>query len=372
LGHFRILRSIGEGEFGKVKLGVDARTGQEVAVKLVRKEGLLGAKREKLMREIALLKTAHHPHIVKLFDIIETERHVGLVMEYAAGGELFEHILQRKMLKESEAKALFRELCGGVSYLHAHGIVHRDLKLENLLLTHDRHLLITDFGFATTVRRSSPTEEAPPTPSPGYERRLLHTSCGSPCYAAPELVLGEGGYDGEKADAWSCGVILFAMCCGYLPFDDDPTSPSSLDISRLYRHIVTSTISFPDHVTAGAREVIRGLLDTEPEDRWSVAKAAQHWWVRGEKPKRDRIGAASSTDGPERGGLVAGMINRLEVGYLQPFHPSQSLVLKHKIYSTEKMTEHRLHLEIKRQRLLVQLIFRFIHRNLLQSPSMIQ
>ncbi|KAJ3336813.1 hypothetical protein HDU93_002128 [Gonapodya sp. JEL0774] len=306
LGHFRIIRSIGEGEFGKVKLGIDARTGQEVAVKLVRKEGLAGAKREKLMREIALLKTALHPHIVKLFDIIETERHVGLVMEYAAGGELFEHILARKMLKESEAKALFRELCGGVTYLHAHGIVHRDLKLENLLLTHDRHLLITDFGFATTVRRAA-AEDATQLP-PSNERRLLHTSCGSPCYAAPELVLGEGGYDGSTRYLFWSDIVI-EMCYP----QDDPTSPSSLDISRLYRHIVTTTITFPDHVTAGAREVIRGLLDTEPEDRWSVAKASQHWWVRGEKPKRDRIGGSTATDGPERGGLVAGMINKLEV-----------------------------------------------------------
>lgn len=309
-GPYVLHKTLGEGQFGKVKLASLVPAGStptgspspttplsaplhHVAIKLVRKDTIIRdpVRRTKLAREIALLRrVCSHPNIVTLEQVIETERYVGIVMEYAQGGELFDRILASKSLKPEETRWFFLQLLDGVQHLHQRGVVHRDLKLENLLLAWDEEgpapalrlsgnglaappspdgtnkenmsssgrrnppgygkerIVITDFGFATTVvTEQAPTSGTPPppppqpsssdnvppsptaapailAPPPEVPHRLLQTSCGSPCYAAPELVLGdpEGrGYDGVKADLWSCGVILYAMCCGYLPFDGE-------------------------------------------------------------------------------------------------------------------------------------------------------
>jgi 5'-AMP-activated protein kinase, catalytic alpha subunit len=150
----------------------------KIAIKLIKKESIIvPARRQKLIREISILQSLNHRYIVKLWEVLETEQYIGMVMEYASGGELFGHILAKKYLKEPEASKYFTQLLIGVDYLHYQGIVHRDLKLENLLLDKDRNLIITDFGFAN--RFSMETDD------------LLSTSCGSPCYAAPELVVND-------------------------------------------------------------------------------------------------------------------------------------------------------------------------------------
>jgi serine/threonine protein kinase len=147
---------------------------------------------------------------------MECEKYVGLVMEYASGGELFNLILARRFLMEREARRYFAQLILGVHQLHSMAVVHRDLKLENLLLDGERNIKISDFGFANRLSVKDPCGPS-----------MMKTSCGSPCYAAPELVLSDDGYDGRAADVWSCGVILFAMLAGYLPFDDDPRNPGN-------------------------------------------------------------------------------------------------------------------------------------------------
>lgn len=149
---------------------------------------------------------------------------MGLVMEYASGGELFNHILARRFLAEREARRYFAQLILGVHELHSMGIVHRDLKLENLLLDSARNIKISDFGFANRSATAAISDD----------NLLMRTSCGSPCYAAPELVLADERYDGRAADIWSCGIILFAMLAGYLPFDDDPRNPGKHILNDYY------------------------------------------------------------------------------------------------------------------------------------------
>ena len=186
-------------------------------------------------------------------------------MEYASGGELFDHILARRYLREKDAAKLFSQLISGVWYIHQKKIVHRDLKLENLLLDRHRNVIITDFGFANR-----------------FEHRpddLMQTSCGSPCYAAPELVISEGLYVGSAVDIWSCGVILYAMLAGYLPFDDDPANPDGDNINLLYRYIVSTPLSFPDYISTEARDLLSLMLVPDPTRRTTLDGVMRHPWL---------------------------------------------------------------------------------------------
>ncbi|TPX31433.1 hypothetical protein SmJEL517_g05236 [Synchytrium microbalum] len=266
IGPWSLLRTLGEGEFGKVKLALHQETGKEAAIKLIKKESIENpTRRAKLLREIAILKAVNHPYIVKLFEVIETDTHIGIVTEFASGGEVFEYILAHRYLKERDACRFFCQLISGVNYLHHSHIVHRDLKLENLLLDGQRNIIITDFGFA---HRAEKNLEA-----------LLTTSCGSPCYAAPELVISDG-YVGESADIWSCGVILYAMLCGYLPFDDDPANPDGDNINLLYKYILETELDFPEYVGSTARSLLKRMLVPDPKRRAKIQEIMAHPWVQ--------------------------------------------------------------------------------------------
>lgn len=226
-GDYILGQTLGEGEFGKVKMGWKRDGGVQVAIKLIRRETLGNnpSRLPKIYREIAILRGLQHPNIVRLHEMVETERHIGIILEYASGGELFDYILQHRYLKDPAARRLFAQLVSGVGYLHKKGIVHRDLKLENLLLDRNRNIIITDFGFANTFNPNDElTEEVEyrlsdrefvkkmgleQVDSSGHRHGdLMQTSCGSPCYAAPELVVSDSLYTGRKVDVWSCGVIL--------------------------------------------------------------------------------------------------------------------------------------------------------------------
>ncbi|KAG0253605.1 hypothetical protein BG011_006255 [Mortierella polycephala] len=183
-----------------------------------------------------------------------------------AGGELFDHILANRYLRERDACRLFAQLMSGVHYLHSKKIVHRDLKLENLLLDRNRNVIITDFGFANQFDSST--------------RDLMSTSCGSPCYAAPELVICDGMYVGSGVDIWSCGVILYAMLAGYLPFDDDPSNPDGDNINQLYNYILATTLVFPDYISADARDLLRMMLVPDPTKRCNMTRIMAHRWLR--------------------------------------------------------------------------------------------
>ncbi|CCL99801.1 uncharacterized protein FIBRA_01825 [Fibroporia radiculosa] len=265
-GPYLLLRTLGEGEFGKVKLGLHMQWGEEVAVKLIRRGNIdTSVRMSKVEREIEVLRTLKHPNIVRLYDVIETEKYIGIILEYASGGELFDHILAHRYLREKDACKLFSQLISGVWYIHQKKIVHRDLKLENLLLDRHRNVIITDFGFANRFEHRADD--------------LMQTSCGSPCYAAPELVISDGLYVGSAVDIWSCGVILYAMLAGYLPFDDDPANPDGDNINLLYKYIVNTPLSFPEYISAEARELLSIMLVPDPVHRADLSIIMAHPWL---------------------------------------------------------------------------------------------
>ncbi|KAI0334266.1 Pkinase-domain-containing protein [Cubamyces sp. BRFM 1775] len=265
-GPYLLLQTLGEGEFGKVKLGLHMQWGEEVAVKLIRRGNIDSSVRmSKVEREIEVLRTLKHPNIVRLYDVIETDKYIGIILEYASGGELFDHILAHRYLREKDACKLFSQLISGVWYIHQKKIVHRDLKLENLLLDRHRNVIITDFGFANRFEHRADD--------------LMQTSCGSPCYAAPELVISDGLYVGSAVDIWSCGVILYAMLAGYLPFDDDPANPDGDNINLLYKYIVNTPLSFPDYISEDARDLLSIMLVPDPARRADLPTIMAHKWL---------------------------------------------------------------------------------------------
>ncbi|ORY16605.1 hypothetical protein BCR34DRAFT_96595 [Clohesyomyces aquaticus] len=295
-GNYILGQTLGEGEFGKVKMGWKKDSSVEVAIKLIRRE-TLGSNQnrlQKIYREIHILRGLEHPNIVRLHEMVETERHIGIILEYASGGELFDYILNHRYLKDGAARRLFAQLISGVGYLHKKGIVHRDLKLENLLLDRNRNIIITDFGFANTFNADDELGEEIEfnlsnkdfVRQMGLEgtdgaRRgdLMQTSCGSPCYAAPELVVSDSLYTGRKVDVWSCGVILYAMLAGYLPFDDDPANPEGDNINLLYKYIVSTPLTFPEYVTPHARDLLKRILVPDPRKRADLFEVARHSWL---------------------------------------------------------------------------------------------
>ncbi|KAF9813682.1 hypothetical protein IEO21_05453 [Rhodonia placenta] len=265
-GPYLLLQTLGEGEFGKVKLGLHIQYGEEVAVKLIRRGNIdTTVRMSKVEREIEVLRSLKHPNIVRLYDVIETDKYIGIILEYASGGELFDHILAHRYLREKDACKLFSQLISGVWYIHQKKIVHRDLKLENLLLDRHRNVIITDFGFANRFEHRADD--------------LMQTSCGSPCYAAPELVISDGLYVGSAVDIWSCGVILYAMLAGYLPFDDDPANPDGDNINLLYKYIVNTALSFPDYISAEARDLLSIMLVPDPTRRADLTTIMTHPWL---------------------------------------------------------------------------------------------
>ncbi|ORZ06268.1 kinase-like domain-containing protein [Absidia repens] len=270
LGPYRLLKTLGIGEFGKIKLGLHTDTKQKVAVKVIRKSRI-GPEIGRAESEIQILKSLVHPHILNLIEVIETDTRSGIIMEYCSGGELFEYILEHRSLDEDVARNLFGQLISGVNYMHEKGIVHRDLKLENILFldSEQTHVIIADFGFATNEHNNG----------------RLSKNCGSPTYAAPELVYPSKGYRGDLVDVWSCGVILYCMVLGFLPFDDDPNN-NDLNLHTTYRIIrSTSIMTFPGFVSDEAQDLIRNMLQSDPAKRYSMKDVMNHpWFVDNRRP----------------------------------------------------------------------------------------
>ncbi|CAD8182914.1 unnamed protein product [Paramecium pentaurelia] len=254
LGNYLIGKTIGEGTFGKVCHAKHQILGHEVAVKILEKNRIHDELDiERVKREIKILQMLHHPNVVQLYEMIETETHIYLFMEYAEGGELFDYIDQKKRINEVEACKFLHEIISAIQYIHQLKIVHRDLKPENLLLTAKKNILVVDFGLSNI-----------------YEE-TLKTACGSPCYAAPEMIQGKP-YHGLQTDLWSCGVILYAMVCGYLPFEDNNTQV-------LYKKILTADFHIPRYVSLDGKDLIKNILTVDPNKRYNIEQIKTHkWW----------------------------------------------------------------------------------------------
>ncbi|KNC54315.1 uncharacterized protein AMSG_12341 [Thecamonas trahens ATCC 50062] len=230
-------------------------TGHRVAVKIMNRDKIKALDmNKKVKREIDVLKLLRHPHIIRLYEVIYTATDIFMIMEYVPGGELFEYIVKNGRLPEGEARRFFQQLIAGISYCHDHMVVHRDLKPENLLLDANNNVKIADFGLSNTLEDGS----------------FLSTSCGSPNYAAPEVVGGKA-YSGEEVDVWSAGVILYALLCGRLPFDDDY-------IPNLFKKIKGGIFTLPSFLSDGARSLILSMLVVDPLRRITVEQIKQHPW----------------------------------------------------------------------------------------------
>jgi len=249
---------LGQGYFAVVKVGIDRKTGDRVAVKMVNKS--LVEKEETLANEIDILGSIDHPNVVNMKAIFDTEDILFIVMELMEGGELYEEIVKRKTFTEADAAELVRQLCEALQYLHARGIVHRDLKLENLLLKKKESLEIklADFGLSKL-----------------YSGQALQTACGTPFYVAPDVLLG-AGY-GPEVDMWSVGVLLYVLLSGRLPFAAD----SDAELFRLIiaGNLVWKTPQF-DTVSAEAKDLILKLINVDSEGRWSAKQVLEHPWVK--------------------------------------------------------------------------------------------
>ena len=257
---FIIKEKLGEGAFGSVRLGINKQTGEKVAIKIYEKSKLNRYQdKKRLEREIEILKKLKHPNIVQLYSVIETERQILLIMEYIKGQELFQYILIKKKLSEDEACFYFQQIISGIEYLHNLKIVHRDIKSENILIEQNTNIIkIIDFGFSNIYGDK--------------DKEILSTACGSPFYAPPEMLRGES-YKGGGVDIWSVGVVLFAMICGYLPFEGEENS-------ELYKKIIDGKFSIPSYISIHGRELLYQLLNTNPKKRINIMQIKRHPWVK--------------------------------------------------------------------------------------------
>ncbi|XP_066840747.1 MAP/microtubule affinity-regulating kinase 4 isoform X1 [Anser cygnoides] len=255
VGNYRLLRTIGKGNFAKVKLARHVLTGKEVAIKIIDKTQLNPTSLQKLFREVRIMKGLNHPNIVKLFEVIETEKTLYLVMEYASAGEVFDYLVSHGRMKEKEARAKFRQIVSAVHYCHQKNIVHRDLKAENLLLDADANIKIADFGFSNEFRLGS----------------KLDTFCGSPPYAAPELFQGKK-YDGPEVDIWSLGVILYTLVSGSLPFDGH-------NLKELRERVLRGKYRVPFYMSTDCENILRRFLVLNPAKRCTLEQIMKDKWI---------------------------------------------------------------------------------------------
>lgn len=258
-GKYEMGRVLGKGTFAKVYYGKDIATGEGVAIKVVdkdkvRKEGMM----EQIKREISVMRLVRHPNIVNLKEVMATKTKILFVMEHVRGGELFAKVAKGKV-KEDLARKYFQQLISAVDYCHSRGVSHRDLKPENLLLDEDENLKVSDFGLSAL-------------PEQLRHDGLLHTQCGTPAYVAPEI-LRKRGYDGFKADTWSCGVILYTLLAGFLPFQHE-------NLMTMYNRVFKAEYQFPPWFSPESKRLISKILVADPERRITIPSIMNVPWFR--------------------------------------------------------------------------------------------
>ncbi|KAJ3433625.1 cbl-interacting protein kinase [Anaeramoeba flamelloides] len=258
VGKYEMGDTLGEGAFGKVKQAKNIETGEFVAIKIMNKEKILKQNMsDQIKKEISIMKIINHKHVVKLKDVLVSKTRIYLVIELLTGGELFYKIANNGKFSEKVARFYFQQLITGLEFVHSLGICHRDLKPENILLDEDDNLKISDFGLSALK-----TEK----------EDLLKTACGTPNYVAPEVITGKG-YDGQAADIWSCGIILFVFLSGYLPMDDP-----SLEV--LFEMIKNVDIKYPTHFTYQAKNLLKKILVADPLKRATIQDIKEDPWFQ--------------------------------------------------------------------------------------------
>ena len=263
VGRYVLLDTIGEGAFGRVKLAVNEDTGAEYAVKILAKSDIIAHDLTlQVRREIAVMKALKHRSIVRLIEVLTSAKHLYIVIELVTGGELFDLVANHGCLPEHIARRYFHQLVDAVAYCHSRRVYHRDLKPENLLLSEDGSTLkITDFGLSS-IKRADTSDE------------LLHTVTGSPHYIPPEVISdASNGYEGDKADAWAVGMILYGMLAGFLPFDDTSTT-------SLYRKILHEQVEYPSHFSDSAIQLLEELFRKDPKQRANMERVREFEWFR--------------------------------------------------------------------------------------------
>ena len=261
IGDYILKHTIGKGTFSRVKLGINRNTGEKVAIKILDKKKIVEkADLERILREMKMLSELDNEHIIKVYQIYENENHYLIIMEYCEGGELFNYIVEKQRLSENESAYFYYQIIQGVEYIHSQGIAHRDLKPENLLLDQNKKIKIIDFGLSNYFD--------------GVQK--LETPCGSPCYASPEMV-GGNKYNGFFIDIWATGIILFAMLCGYLPFEDDNN-----DV--LFKQILGGKIEYPNHLSEVSKDLLKKIIETNPDKRIKIDEIKKHpFYLMGKK-----------------------------------------------------------------------------------------
>ncbi|NXW32415.1 HUNK kinase, partial [Phaetusa simplex] len=263
VGNYLVGKMINKGSFAKVMEGLHIPTGEKVAIKVIDKRK---AKQDSyvlknMKRETRIHQMIKHPNVVRLYETLETDNSYYMVMELCLGGDLLDRICDKKRLAEREVRRYTRQILSAVEHLHCQGIVHRDLKIENFLLDENNNIKIVDFGLSNTAKFE------------GLSQELLHTQCGSPAYAAPEL-LAQRKY-GPKVDIWSIGVSTFAMLTGTLPFTVEP-----FNIKQLHQKMLIGEISpIPSDISPGAVHFMHSLLEPDPAKRPGVKEAIKDKWL---------------------------------------------------------------------------------------------
>ncbi|CAL0315418.1 unnamed protein product [Lupinus luteus] len=263
VGKYELGKTIGEGSFAKVKLARNVDSRNHVAIKILDRNHVLRHNMmEQLKKEISAMKLINHPNVVKIFEVMASKTKIYIVLELVNGGELFDKIATNGKLKEVEARSYFHQLINAVDYCHSRGVYHRDLKPENLLLDSNGVLKVSDFGLSTYAQQ---------------EDELLRTACGTPNYVAPE-VLKDRGYVGSASDIWSCGVILFVLMAGYLPFDEP-------NHAALFRRISKADFSCPSWFAPELKKLLKRILDPNPLTRIKIEELLEdEWFKKGYKP----------------------------------------------------------------------------------------
>jgi 5'-AMP-activated protein kinase catalytic alpha subunit len=261
LQFYKILKMIGKGSFGKVHLGLHILTGKKVAIKCIDKAYIKEEKAQrKIVQEVKILRSLDHVNVIKILEVFENKKYVFIVTEFASNGDLLKYMRENGLVKEKMAKKLCTQILRGLEYCHSKNILHRDVKLDNILLDNKFRVKLCDFG----VSRFMPTNSD----------ELIYERCGTPAYIAPEVINGDG-YTGYGPDIWSLGVLMYALMIGTIPF-------KAKNIPDLHKIILSNDFTFPSgyNLTSGFKSLIRLMLIKDPRKRIKLDEIWEHEWLR--------------------------------------------------------------------------------------------